>query len=193
MAANEDVVDEIVHRGPATVRHTVDLLERGHRDGPGIDRETLDAYVEAFEKRRDFDFDAEGFYAELDDALVDADEWVDEDKVYRLKGDRISRYPRSWHEELGGSDDVAAFVRFLKDTGFVDIVGKSGAGGGIDEEALLDVVAAVGRISKGDAKARLETLRDEGVVVEDADTHPRAGVYLAEDASELRDPALDES
>lgn len=179
MAANEDVVDEIVHRGPATVRRAVDLLGRGHRDGPGIDRETLDAYVEAVEKRRDFDFDAEGFY--------------DEDKIYRLEGDRISRYPRSWHEELGGSDDVAAFVRFLNDTGFADTVGKSGAGSGIDEEALLDVAAAVGRISKGDAKARLETLRDEDVVVEDADTHPHGGVYLAEDASELRDPALDES
>ena len=34
--------------------------------------------------------------------------------------------------------------------------------------------------------------RDD-VVYEDADQHPRAGVYLADGAAELRDSAVDES
>ena len=58
---------------------------------------------------------------------------------------------------------------------------------------LRDVVAAVGRTSVDDAKAELEALRDEGVVVEDADRHPHAGVYLADEAEGMRDPALDDS
>jgi hypothetical protein len=193
MEPNEDLVDEIVHRAPATVRRTVDLIERGHRHEPGIDRETLAAYVDAFDERRRFDFDPEWFYSELEEGLVDSEGWVDEDELYRIGDDRISRYPSRWHEELGGSDDVTAFVRFLSDTEFAASVGRSGAGSGIDEEALLDVVSAVGRIPIDDAKAKLETLREEGVVVEDADQHPHAGVYLSEEASDMRDPALDDS
>jgi hypothetical protein len=193
MESNDDVVDEIVHQAPATARRTVLLIERGHREGPGVPRETLDGYVDALAERRDFSVDAEDFAGELEAALVDEDEWVAEDRLYRLDGDRISRYPARWHRELGGSDDVAAFVDFLEETAFADSVGRSGASRGIDEEALLDVVAAVGRIPIDEAKARLETLREEGVLVEDADQHPHAGVYLAAEASELRDPALDDS
>lgn len=193
MELRDDVVDEIVHRGPATVRRTVLLVERGHRTEPGVDREALDDYVDALEARDDFEFDPEWFYDELDDGLVDAEEWVDEDRLYRLGDDRISRYPPRWHDQLGGSDDVAEFVATLTATGFAESVGQSGAGGGLDEEALLDAVSAVGRVPKTEAKGELETLRDEGVVVEDADQHPHAGVYLADDAAELRDPALDDS
>lgn len=193
MELNEDLVDEIAHRGPATARRTVLIIERGHRHEPGVERGTLDDYVDALVDRGEFEFDADGFYAELDDALVDDEEWVAEDRLYRIDDDRISRYPARWHEELGGSDDLVAFVSFLNDTGFAETVGQSGASGGLDEEALLDVVAAVGRTSVDDAKGRLETLRQEGVVVEDADQHPHAGVYLAEEASEMRDPALEDS
>jgi hypothetical protein len=193
MERKEAVVDEIVHRAPATVRRTVLLIERGHREEPGIDRETLDAYVDAFAGRENFDFDEAWFDEELEAGLVDDDGWVDEESLYRLDDDRISRYPQRWHEELGGSDDVTEFVRFLGNTAFAESIGQSGAGRGIDEEALLDVVAAVGRVPKDDGKADLESLREEGVVVEDADQHPNAGVYLAEEAEELRDPALDDS
>lgn len=193
MEPNDDVVDEIVHQSPATVRRTVLLLERGHREGAGLPTETMDGYVDALASRRDFEFDPEDFRAELSDALVDDDEWVAEDRLYRVGNDRISRYPARWHRELGGSADVAAFVDFLEDTPFAESVGHSGAGRGIDEEALLDVVAAVGRTPIDEAKNRLEKLREEGVLVEDADQHPHAGVYLASEAANLRDPALDDS
>ena len=193
MELREAVVDEVVHRGPASVRRTVLLVERGHRTGPGVDRATLDDYVDAFAARENFEFDPEWFYDELEAALVDDETWVAEDSLYRLDDDRISRYPARWHEELGGSDDVAAFLDFLQDTPFADSVGQSGAGGGIDEQALLDVVAAVGRVPKDDAKARFESLREEGVVVEDADQHPHSGVYLADEAGEMRDPGLNDS
>ena len=193
MELDEDVVDEVVHQGPASVRRTVLLLERGHRRESGVERGVLDDYVEAFDEHRSFDFDPEWFYTELEEALVDAESWADEASLYCIGENRISRYPQRWHDELGGSGDVAEFVRLLSDTGFTDSVGASGAGQGVDEQALLDAVAAVGRVPKEEAKASLETLRDEGVVVEDADQHPHAGVYLAANASELRDPALDDS
>lgn len=186
MEVRDDVVDEIVHRGPTTTQQIVSLLERGHRTGRGIERSTLDGYVDALELRDDYEFDPEAFDADLRDALVDDETWASENALYRVGDDRISRYPQRWHDELGGSDDVAAFVAMLNDSPSVEH-------GGVNEEALLDVVAAVGRVPKDDAKAALEALREEGVVVEDADQHPDAGVYLADDAAELRDPALDDS
>lgn len=186
MELRDDVVDEIVHRGATTTQRTVLLLERGHRHERGIERSTLDDYVDALDGRDDYEFDPEGFYADLEDVLVDGETYVSDDALYRVGDDRISRYPKRWHDELGGSDDVAAFVSLLNDS-------RSVERRGVNEEALLDVVAAVGRVPKDDAKAELERLREEGVVVEDADQHPDAGVYLAEETEGLRDPALDDS
>lgn len=186
MELRDDVVDELVHRGPTTTQQTVLLIERGHRHERGVERSTLDDYVDALDGRGDYEFDAEDFYADLEGALVDDETWATDEALYRIGDDRISRYPKRWHDELGGSDDVAGFVSLLNGSPYVEQ-------GGIDEDALLDVVAAVGRTSVDDAKAELEALRDEGVVVEDADQHPHAGVYLAEDAEGVRDPALDDS
>ncbi|QLD91078.1 hypothetical protein HWV07_19325 [Natronomonas salina] len=186
MELRDDVVDELVQRGPTTTQQTVLLIERGHRHEPGVERSTLEVYVDALEGRRDYEFDAEGFRADLEGALVDDETWTTDDALYRIGDDRVSRYPKRWHDELGGSDDVAAFVSLLNGSAYVDQ-------GGVNEDALLDVVAAVGRTSVDDAKAELEALREEGVVVEDADQHPHAGVYLADEAEGLRDPALDDS
>lgn len=193
MRVNDDLVDELVSRGAVPPQRLVQLLERAHRDESGVTVDTLDAYAEALSARRNYDFDASAFLDAVDDALVERDGWAGEDALYRLSDHRISRYPPVWHDELGGRDDVAAYVEFLTEnaTEFVDTVGGYGAGSGVDEMVLLDVVATVGLSTRSEAKAELERLRDEGVLVEDADQHPHAGVYLAEDDGELRDPGLD--
>jgi hypothetical protein len=38
----------------------------------------------------------------------------------------------------------------------------------------------VGELDRDVAKAAIESARDEGRIAEDADQHPKAGVYLAE-------------
>jgi hypothetical protein len=42
-------------------------------------------------------------------------------------------------------------------------------------------MAVVGGLDRQSAKAEIEAARDDDRIVEDADQHPKAGVYLAED------------
>jgi len=193
MKVNDDLVDELVSRGTIPTQRLVQYLERAHRTEPGVAMETLETYADALSDRRDYDFDAEAFLEAIDAELVESDTWAGEDALYTLANGHVSRYPPTWHDELGGSDDVAGYVAYLgaNATEFVETVGGYGAGGGIDEMVLLDVVATVGRIPRPTAKAELERLRDEGVLVEDADQHPHAGVYLASDDDDRRDSALE--
>lgn len=159
----------------------VTLVERHHpHDQPGVPEETLLAYADALARDADYAFDAAAFREELDDRLADAETWAGENRVYRLGDDRVSRYPESWHERLGGTADVREFVAFLQEEvpEFKGDVGRGGAGPGIPEQALLDVVAVVGGVDRDDAKARLQELRERGELVEDADQHPDAGVVL---------------
>lgn len=193
MRVNDDLVDELVSKGNIPTQRLVQYLERAHRDEAGVAIETLETYADALSDRRDYDFDAEAFLTAVDAELVESDAWAGERALYTLSDGRVSRYPPAWHDELGGSDDVAGYVEYLGANAaeFVETVGSYGAGDGIDEMVLLDVVATVGRIPRPTAKAELERLRDEGVLVEDADQHPHASVYLASNDDDFRDSVLD--
>lgn len=192
---DERTLREIEREGESLlVTDMVSLIERHHsHDGPGISRETLNAYVEALEASADVQIDPEAFAERVESVLTDSASWVDDDHLYELDSDRISRYPRAWHDRLGGTADVREYVAFLQDEvpSFKDDVGRGGAGPGIPKQPLLDVVATVGRVDRDEAKARLESLRDRGVLAEDADQHPMAGVVLRERHDEYRDSTLD--
>lgn len=59
------------------------------------------------------------------------------------------------------------------------------------EADLLDVAATVAGYDREAAKAALETCREEGRLVQDADQHPEANVYLPDrDHDHERDPDL---
>jgi hypothetical protein len=192
---NERIVAEADDRGGSLlVDEFVRLVEQYHpHDRPGIAWDTLEAYTEAMEGT-DFghSHDMDGFLDTVDDRLVDGDSAYTADAFYRLD-DRISAYPRDWHDALGGETDLREFVRFLA---AIDPEGESGAdlggvGRGVPEQVLLDAAGIVGRTDPETVKSRLEDLRERGELVEDADQHPNARVRLPENADNLRDSSID--
>ncbi|QLG28627.1 hypothetical protein HUG10_14205 [Halorarum halophilum] len=193
---DEDVLEELQHGGRSLlIEDVVSIIERNHLDDrPGVSRETLEAYADALEADPDQQFDMETFHEELDSRLTDSDTWVDDDRLYRVGDDRISSYPATWHDRLGGKTDVRTYVVFLQDEApeFKEDVGRGGAGPGIPQDQLLDVVSVVGRIERQEARAVLQDLHDRGELVEDADQHPDAGVMLGdEDGESYRDTSID--
>lgn len=193
---NERIVAEADDRGGSLlVDEFVRLVEQYHpHDRPGIAWETLETYTEAMEGT-DFGHthDMDGFLETVDDRLVDGDSAYTADAFYRLDDDRISAYPRDWHDVLGGETDLREFVRFLA---AIDTEGESGAdlggvGRGVPEQVLLDAAGIVGRTDPETVKSRLEDLRERGELVEDADQHPNARVRLPENADNLRDSSID--
>lgn len=192
---NETVTRELEGVGRSlTIAGFLETVERLHpHDRPGVDRETLDAYIEELEQSHSSGYDADTLRERLEDEITDSETWEGEKKLYRQEDDRFSVYPRTWHERLGGSDDIPHYVAFLQEEvpDFKYDIGRGGAGQGLPEQPLLEVVSIVGRIDYEEAKDRLEELRDEGVLAEDADQHPDAGVVLTEEHDEFRDASLD--
>lgn len=191
---DETVLRELEGIGQSlTMAGFVETVERLHpHDRPGVARETLDAYVDAFDRSDTVGYDADAFRERLEEAITDSETWAGPDRLYAQGDDRLSVYPRTWHERLGGSDDLRRYVAFLQEEApeFQRDAGRSGPGKGIPEQQLLEVVSVVGRIDRDEAKSRLESLREEGVLAEDADQHPEAGVVLRDDG-EFRDSSLD--
>jgi len=67
----------------------------------------------------------------------------------------------------------------------------TGAGQGIPEGTLLDIVATVGRTDREEAKNALAELRKSGEIVEGSDQHPDAGVQSAENAEDPGDESVE--
>lgn len=195
-AVNDAVVEEVLqHSQNLLLREVVSLIERKHPDAattPGITREVLTAYAQEFGEETAFPAGPEEFRAAIDDRLTDSDTWADNDALYELADDRISVYPSRWHDTLGGDVDIPAFLVFLQDeaSGVDDAFTSGGVDDGVPEDSLIEIVSVVGRIDPDAVKARLEALRDEGVLAEDVNQHPHARVQLRE-REDYRDPSLE--
>jgi hypothetical protein len=169
-----DVLDEAGQRSKyLTATELLEVIERYHDENePGIARETFEAYAEgvAEETARSADEFTEG----LSNSLTDDDGWVEPSVIYELDDGRVSTYPADWHERLGGEGDPREHLRFLVE----EVEGYENS---VDEAALLHLTSVVGGVGYETAKARLESLRDEGKIVEGADQHPDANVYLPDE------------
>ena len=55
----------------------------------------------------------------------------------------------------------------------------------VPESTLLDAMVTIGGVDRDTAKGNLEARRMDGTVVEDADQHPDANVFLAEERDDL--------
>ena len=190
---DDDIVQEAAERGESLVIDDfVRLVEQFHSDeDPGVARDTLDAYARAVADER-AGFDAEGVLRTVDDRVTDDGEYAP-DAFYRLADDRISVYPRTWHDDLGGETDLREYVRYLsdRDPDAGNGAELGGVGPGVPEHELIDAVGILGNTDPRAAKNELESLRDDGDLVEDADQHPNARVRLPERADNARDSSLD--
>jgi hypothetical protein len=181
---DEAVIDEIVHEGETlTLGDLFERIEQTVDGQQGVPRAVVTDYAHALADRRDYAFDAEGFLDTIDERLTDADTWAGIEKFYALDGDRISKYPSQWHADLGGSTDAEAYVRYIAENApeFNEETGHGGPASALPEDTLIEVIATVGRVDKAHARRAIEEARDRGDVVEDADQHPHAGLYLPED------------
>ncbi|WP_018129180.1 hypothetical protein [Haladaptatus paucihalophilus] len=192
---DEDALREIRHKGESLLLEDLLLLiERHHpHEQPGISRETIESYAETLSESRDDQFNIETFHEKLNTQLTDSHTWAGKEAIYELASGRISRYPEAWHDRLGETADIREYIAFLQDEApeFKDDLGRGGAGPGIPEQPLLDVVAVVGHVDRDDVKAQLQELREQGEIAEDADQHPNAGVVLRDRNDEFRDSGLD--
>lgn len=180
---NDHVLDEAGRRGQSLlVRELLVLVERHHpTDEPGVDRELLVEYVDALQEPTRVGFDADEALAIVDEKRSDAERWVDDGTIYAVGEDRVSAFPRRWHDELRGETDLKRYVAVLQeDVSRAFDEGDGGRGRGVPEQTLLSAASAIGPMSREDAKERLEALRADGELVEDADQHPQAGVQLDE-------------
>ena len=173
------VIDEVTQRSRnLSVPELVGFIECGHPDTQGVSRETLAAYADVLADEPNFAFDTEAFGETIDDALVGTETWAGDDALYDLGDDRISTYPRAWHDRLGGETDVREYVRYLEsdESGFADSDPYDGVG--VPESTLLDVVPVVGRTDRESVKAQIEDRRAAGEISQGADQHPDARVQL---------------
>lgn len=181
---DDDVIEEIVHEGRSMDRNDLfDVIERGHDERPGVPREALARYARELDQRRDYTFDAEQFLDAVDERRTDDETWVSHDRYYDLGNDRLSQYPARWHERLGGSSDAAAYVEFFHGHApeYVETLERGGSEAAIPKDTLVDVIRVVGRTDRETAADAIEDAADSGDLVEDADQHPQAGVYLADE------------
>lgn len=177
---DDEVLDELrTELGNLSVHGFIELLEQHHRsDEPGVSRDLVEEYFDALEERSEFAVGSmrEQFGARLTDERTTASR----DAVYEVGDGRVSAYPASWHEQLGDGGSLADLVRVMTESG--DRTLEGAASTAVREDDLLDAATAVGGMSRQEARDRLEDLREDGVLVADADQHPRAGISLTEDA-----------
>ena len=190
---DDTIVQEAAERGESfVIDDFVRLVEQFHPDGkPGVSRGVLDAYARAVEDERP-KFDAAAVSRAIDDRVSEDGEYAP-DAFYRLDDERISVYPPAWHDDLGGETDLREYVRYLsdRDHGAENGTELGGIGPGVPEQELIDIVGILGNTDPRAAKNELESLRDDGELVEDADQHPNARVRLSDRADNARDSSLD--
>lgn len=194
---NEQALEEARQYGETlTARELLLIIERDERpSGPGVSRETIDAYDRAVATDDVLPFAEGQFRTTIDDDLSTASEWNDAEAYYAVGDDRVSLFPERWHDQLGDSDDLRQYVAVIEDdTASEDAapdVPQGGIGTGVPEPLLLDAIIAIGGVEREEAKERLERHRRDGNLVQDADQHPDARVYLTEEAEGMRDDWLD--
>jgi hypothetical protein len=174
---DDGVIEEAAGRGETlAVGDLVALTERAHGGERGVPRETLDAYLDVLGEESLVNADA--LRETLENRVVADREFAGETAVYEVADGRVSAYPGEWHDRLAGAS-IAEYVDAM--TAAMDDPPGSGASPGVAETDLLDAAETIDGRDREAAREELDDLRAEGVLVADADQHPRAGIALAED------------
>lgn len=182
----DDVVDAAAGRGDnMVVAELVTLVQRHdplaiESNGFGVSEGRLLAYAEAIPDDGS-KVSPDDVRTALSERTVDSESWVGGDTLYRTDDDRVSLFPRSWHEALEGEDDLVRYAEvILADVGdSEEAFGHGGPGVGIPEDELLKAATVLGPFTWDDAEQELERLGSEGAFEEDVDQHPDARVRLA--------------
>ncbi|SNZ13361.1 hypothetical protein SAMN06269185_2137 [Natronoarchaeum philippinense] len=181
---NEYVIEQVEREGESLlVGEFLQYIERYDDDAErGVSDELLDAYVETL---REEDFFVRGPSKpreQIDERTTDSETWVEQDAFYEVGDGHVSNFPEHWHDQLGGEDDLRAFVRVMTEDieSAEEGTDRGGQGTGVPEPLLLDAAAIIGAFSREEATAKLEAARDRGELVMDADMNRQGRVKLPE-------------
>lgn len=146
---------------------------------PGVPWSLLEAYARRLDEDGWIPMSAENVLDALERQVVDSTDWTGDDAFYAIGENRVSRFPRAWHDELDGETDIERYVAVMEpDVG--DETRTGGAGRGVPKPILLDAATIMGGYDRERADDRLHDLFTDGVVEEDTDQHPEARVRLVE-------------
>ncbi|NHN59105.1 MULTISPECIES: hypothetical protein [Halorussus] len=159
---NEEVITQLEkHQETMQLDEYVRLIETHHRtDGPGVDRETLEAYADAVY----FDVDWEAF----EDRLTDSDDWEPGRRLYEIGDGRVSNYPRAWHETFAGTDDVRGIIETIES----DVTEPEGkmqeavTDEGVPQRKVVRVAKAVADLDEQEVRDRIKHLRKNDEIEE---------------------------
>lgn len=194
---NQQVIEEARQRGETlTSRELILSIEQYHRpEGPGVDQELLEAYDAEVARDDIIPYEEGQLLDAVERRLADDESWVDEETYYPVGDGRVSAFPAAWHDTLGETTDLRAYVDVIGEgmgrSGTDADSQRGGIGTGVPEGLLLEAAAAIGGLDQETVKSRLEEHRDAGELVQDADQHPDARVHLPEDTEEMRDDWLE--
>lgn len=201
-ALNEHVLNEAGERQDRlTIGQLVTLIERhdGRADGPGVARDRIMAYAERLGGNGG-PVNPDKVGTAIDERLTEDDSlsgpvgWTGSASLFSVGDGRVSTFPPSWHEAFRDrSPSVREVVEFAlrdpdsdgNDSGGAGSNGDAGGPAGVPRQVVLNAATLFGGMEWSTAQGELESLRGEGVVVEDLDQHPNPNVRLAtdEDAS----------
>ncbi|WP_435154552.1 hypothetical protein [Haladaptatus sp. DFWS20] len=153
----------------------VRLVELQHADnGPGVARDTLDAYLDELE------YGMDAFPSSFEEVLTDSDSWHGGKNVYELDDGQVSVFPAHWHEALRDTVDLREYLRVIGvDTMESDDDSREQiTADGVAEKLLLDAAVGIGGMSRDDGRRQLKQLRDEGDVAEYPSQHANPWVQL---------------
>jgi hypothetical protein len=195
---NEHVLNEAGERQDRlTIGQLVTLIERhdGDSNGPGVTRDRIVAYAEELGGEGG-PVNPEKVGTAIDERVAEADSlsgpvgWTGSASLFAVGDGRVSTFPPAWHEAFTEGDatvrDVVEFA--LRGRG-TDSNDSGGAGSdrtadgeqGVPRQVVLNAATLFGGRSWAEAQGELESLRGDGVVVEDLDQHPNPNVRLAAD------------
>lgn len=179
---NDYVLEQAEREGESLlVGELLLYIERYDADErPGVSDDQLEAYIDALAEKNFFSRGPDNVHEQIDQRTRDSEAWVEEDAFYRVGTDRVSNFPKRWHEQLGPDDDLRAFVRVMTEDIETSPHGtdRGGQGRGVPEQLLLDAATVLADYDRGDAKTELEELRDRDELVMDADMNREGRVQL---------------
>ncbi len=182
---NEQALEELLHRGRwLGFADFVRLIEQEHpHDEPGVPRDVLTAYATAIvdDLGGSAPFTVEEADRLIDRHLTDSGVWL-EYGLYEVGPDRVSAYPAPWHDRLDGETDPRAYVEVMRDElaaarGFA---ARGADAPGVPKQQLLDAMAVLGRMDRGEATVAVDDERKRGGLELYPFQNPEAEVRLAD-------------
>lgn len=180
---DQDALDELLSRS-----ETLDIVELIRTlelfrvdDGHGVERKTVEAYAE------ELNYDLEKVNGELENRLVDDEDWQSYDAIYKID-DRVSTFPPLWHDELADTTDLTKHVGLIHED--VDRTEgperESVTEKGVPEQKVIRAARSLSGMTQEEAQDKIAELRGEGKLTEPLDQYPKGEIRVADD--EERDP-----